>query len=191
MPNVKGSVVLSRLDFVREHFGEEGLQSLLRALPDKDRETIQGRLLPAQWYPFELGERIDNTLIQVLTGGDPEAFRKLGVSSAEVNLSSVHQVFVRQGDPHGLLRRAPAIYKLYYDTGHRTYERTGDTSCRLVTSNSESYSKADCLTVIGWHERAVELCGGRQVRIEHPLCRAEGDEVCEYQISWRPGRESG
>ena len=183
MSNVKGSVLLSRLDFVREHFGEEGVASLLEALTDEDR-GVTTRLLPAQWYPFELGERIDDAIMTVLGRGDPGTFHRLGVRSAEVNLAGVHAVFVHVGDPHGLLRRAPAIYKLYYDTGSRSYEKTGEHSCRLTTRDSEGYSRADCFTVIGWHQRAVELCGGRNVRIEHPDCRVEGARTCQYDISW-------
>ncbi|MFQ5766499.1 MAG: DUF2378 family protein [Acidobacteriota bacterium] len=184
MPNVKGSVIRSRLDFVRSHFGEEGLKALSDALPEEDRRLLARSLLPAQWYSFEFCTRIDETVMAVLGQGRPETFRRLGMRSADFNLAGVHHVYVREGDPHGLLRRAPAIYKLYYDTGHRTYERTGVTSCKLVTYESESYSEADCLTVIGWHQRAVEICGGKNVRVEHPKCRAKGSEVCEYRISW-------
>lgn len=183
MSNVKGSVLLSRLDFVRDHFGQDGLTSLLEALTDDDRR-VTARLLPAQWYPFVLGERIDDVIMNVLGRGDPGTFHRLGVRSAEVNLAGVHAVFVHDGDPHGLLRRAPAIYKLYYDTGNRVYEKTGECSCRLTTHDSESYSRADCFTVIGWHQRAVELCGGTNVRIDHPDCRVAGARACRYDISW-------
>ncbi|MFQ5669116.1 MAG: TIGR02265 family protein [Acidobacteriota bacterium] len=184
MPNVKGSVLRSRLDFVVDHFGESGFQRLLDALPEADRKLIKSGLLSAQWYPFELGESIDSVVMEVLGKNSPETFRELGARSADFNLKGVHQVFVHDRDPHGLLKRAPAIYKLYYDTGHRTYEKTGDTSCRLVTYESESFSAPDCLTVIGWHERAILICGGLDPRVEHPRCRARGDEVCEYLLSW-------
>jgi len=187
VPNVKGSVLRSRLDFVKGHFGDEGLSRLLASLSEDDRSVLTDGLLPAQWYPFDLGERLDSGIMRTLGGGSATTFRRLGARSAEVNLAGVHQVFVHPGDPHALLRRAPAIYKLYYDTGHRTYESLGPTSCRLVTHESESFSAADCETVIGWHERAVELCGGRNPRIEHPRCRARGAPVCEYVLSWDTG----
>ena len=183
MSNVKGSVLLSRLDFAREHFGVQGLAKLLAALTDEDRR-VATTFLPAQWYPFDLGERIDSAIMHVLGRGDPGTFHRLGVRSAEVNLAGVHSVFLQSGDPHGLLRRAPVIYKLYYDTGTRTYEKTGENSCRLTTYDSESYSRADCFTVIGWHQRAVGLCGGTDVRIDHSVCRVEDGAVCQYDISW-------
>ncbi|MFQ5718855.1 MAG: TIGR02265 family protein [Acidobacteriota bacterium] len=183
MSNVKGSVLLSRLDFVREQFGEEGLARLLDALSEEDRR-VTTKLLPAQWYTFDLGERIDSAVMNVLGKGAADTFLRLGFQSADVNLAGVHSVFVHAGDPHGLLRRAPAIYQLYYDTGHRTYEQTGENSCRLTTFDSEGFSEADCYTVIGWHQRAVEICGGENVEVDHVRCRARGDAVCQYEISW-------
>lgn len=184
MPNVKGSVLRSRLDFVEKKFGAPVLERVLAALPPDERQILGRRLLPAQWYPFTLGESLENTILRVLGEDGRRTFLEMGRRSAEYNLEGVHKVFVHAGNPHGLLCRAPAIYKLYYDTGHRTYEMTGENTCSLITYDSESFSEADCLTIIGWHERAVELCSGRHAEVDHPRCRARGDAVCEYLISW-------
>lgn len=184
MANVKGSVLRSRVDFVEKKFGRERLDLVLGILPEEDRHTLERGLLPAQWYPFALGERLEKAILQVLGEDGRSTFMELGRRSAIYNLAGVHQVFVRAGDPHHLLSRAPSIYRLYYDTGSRTYEKTGEHACRLVTSDSEVFSEGDCLTVMGWHERAVEMCDGRDVAIDHPRCRARGDAVCEYLISW-------
>ncbi len=184
MANVKGSVLRSRVDFVEKKFGHERLDLVLGILSEEDRHTLKRGLLPAQWYPFALGERLEKAILQVLGEEGRSIFMELGRRSAMYNLGGVHQVFVRAGEPHHLLSRAPAIYKLYYDSGTRTYEKTGEDACRLVTSGTEDFSEGDCLTVMGWHERAVEICGGRNVVIDHSRCRARGDAVCEYLISW-------
>ena len=184
MPNVKGSVLRSRLDFVEKKFGAPVLECVLTDLPEEERRTLGLGLLPAQWYPFALGESLEKAILRVLGEDGRRTFLDMGRKSAEYNLAGVHKVFVHSGNPHGLLSRAPAIYKLYYDTGHRTYEKTGERTCTLTTYESETFSEADCLTVIGWHERAVELCSGRHAVVDHPRCRARGDAVCEYLISW-------
>jgi hypothetical protein len=184
MANVKGSVLRSRVDYVENQFGRQRLDQVLALLPEEDRHTFKSGLLPAQWYPFALGERLETAILQSLGEEGRSTFTDLGRQSATYNLGGVHKVFVRAGDPHHLLSRAPAIYKLYYDTGSRTYEKTGENACRLVTSDAEVTSVGDCLTVMGWHQRAVEMCDGRDVVTEHPRCRARGDAVCEYLISW-------
>ena len=158
----------------------------MQLLPEADRAVWAGIVLPTSWYSFEMSQRLDIATAQVLGRGDMrKAFLTLGRSSADANLGGVHKAYVRIGDPHHLLSCAPQIYKQYYDKGHRTYERLSETSGVLKTFDAENVTANDCLTVVGWHERAIELCGGTNVRVRETRCRDRGDDHCEYVCSWR------
>lgn len=174
---------MSRLAFVRELRGEGGVRRVLRALGEEDRKWFAGTVLPNVWYPFEAGERLDRVIAEELGGGE-ETFKLMGAMSAEHNLGDTQKLFVAGRDPHGLLRSASAIYRLYYDTGARTYQAAGARKAILRTLQSKTFSTYDCLTVVGWHEKAIELCGGRAPRVTHTKCRARGDEYCEYVCEW-------
>ena len=76
-------------------------------------------------------------------------------------------------------------YQVYYSTGRREYERIADTRALPRTPQSESFSLEDCLTVVGWHETAIEMCGGLEVRVSETKCRARRDDACEYVCEWR------
>ena len=89
MQQIKGSVVKSRLAFVEEHFGKEGLARVLQALPEDDRRTLN-MVLTVKWYPLDLGIRLDDAIVQTLGNGEPEFFEKLGAASADRNLTTVH-----------------------------------------------------------------------------------------------------
>ena len=171
---VKGGAIQSRLAFVRDHGGEDAVRRVLARLSEEDRREC-ARLLAASWYPFELNERLDEAIA---------AEMGMGEKSATHNLGSTHRVFIVDRDPHGLLRRAAQIYQAYYDTGRRTYERLGDTKAVLRTYDSETFSRHDCLTVVGWHRKAIEMCGGTNVRVTETKCRARGADVCEYVCEW-------
>jgi uncharacterized protein (TIGR02265 family) len=183
MQQVKGSVLKSRLAFVEEHFGADGVQRVLSSLSPEEQKRLQ-TIIAVQWFPFDLGRRLDDAIFRVLGEGRPAFFERLGVASADKNLGSVHKAFLAPGDPHGFLAKAPQIYKLYYEQGRREYQRTGDKEAILTTHEAETYSVPDCLTVIGWHKRALELCGARDVRMVEEECRARGGKVCRYRISW-------
>jgi len=181
--NVKGSIVRSRLDLLRT----KGLfDDVMALLPEADRAVWTGLVLATSWYSFEMSQRLDDATAKVLGRGDArKAYLEMGRASAESNLAGVHKAYVRVGNPHHLLSCAPQIYKQYYDKGHRTYDRVSATSGVLKTFDAENVTANDCLTVIGWYERAIELCGGADVRIKESLCRARGDDHCEYVCSWR------
>jgi uncharacterized protein (TIGR02265 family) len=184
-PGIKGNVLLSRLRYVRERGGEEAFEQVMARLTPEDQKILRGWILHISWYPFELNQRLDAAIARVFSPDDKSrVFLEMGRASAEANLAGPQKPFLRDGDPHAMLSNAGKIYAAYYQAGRRTYEKTGERSGVLRTFDAESYSATDCLTVVGWHERAVELCGGKDVKIVETRCRARGDPNCEYALSW-------
>lgn len=180
---IKGSVLRSRLAFIEEHSGKKGLETVFGQLPARDQTALQG-LLASKWYPFELGSRLDLAIVTALGGGKADYFLRLGEASAERNLGSVHKDFLVPDDPHGFLARAPMIYSFYYDQGRREYRSVGPREAVLITFDAEAFSAADCLTVVGWHKKALEMCGANEVRVVEEECRARGGAVCRYRLTW-------
>lgn len=183
MQQIKGAVLKSRLAFTEEHGGKEGLRRVLEALGPDDQRALR-IVFTSNWYPFEIGRRLDDAIVQVLGSGRAGFFEDLGAASADRNLGGVHSGYLTPGDPQAFLAKAPQIYDLYYDTGRREYRKTGDRSALLTTHDAETFSAPDCLTVIGWYRRAVELCGARNARVTEEECRAKGGAVCRYRVEW-------
>jgi uncharacterized protein (TIGR02265 family) len=179
---VKGSVLKSRLAFVSE-LAVDGVARVLARLPPADQTELRG-LLATRWYPFALGRRLDDAIVAELGGGRASFFEDLGVASAEKNLTGVHKEFLVVGNPHAFLERTPMIYSFYYDQGRREYEKTGEKEAVLTTFDAATFSVPDCATVIGWHRRALEMCGARAPRVVEEECRARGGAVCRYRVSW-------
>lgn len=185
MISIKGSVLRTRLALVEELAPHDGLKRVLARLVEADRAVLT-TLLASGWYPFEVGKRLDEAIVDVLGAGRPEFFEKLGAASAERNLGpgGVHRSFLVAGDPHAFLARAPLIYSYYYDQGRRDYQKVGDTEAVLTTHDAETFSAPDCLTVIGWYRRALAMCGARAPRVVEEECMAKGGAVCRYRLSW-------
>jgi hypothetical protein len=180
---IKGSVLKSRLAFVEEQAGADGLARVKGRLDAADQRAL-ARILPTAWCAFELGHRLDEAIVQELGGGRSDYFLRLGEASAERNLSGVHRAFLRPGDPHGFLAQAPEIYAFYYDRGRRTYERAGEKEGVLTTHDAETFSGPDCLTVVGWYVKALQMCGARDVTVVEEECRARRGAVCRYRARW-------
>ena len=190
MQQIKGAVLKSRLAFVEQHSGKEGLDRVLASLPPADQRSLR-LVFTSNWYPFQLGLALDEAIVREIGADDPEFFERLGEASAEINLSGIHSGYLTSGDPHGFLAKAPSIYALYYESGRRVYQATGPNEGILTTIDAASFSAPDCKTVIGWHRKALEMCGVPGVRIVEEECRAKGGAVCRYRISWRANRPSG
>lgn len=184
MQQIKGTILKSRLGFVEQHWGRGGVDTVLAALSAEDQRALRP-ILTVKWYPFELGERLDAAIVATLGDGRSEVFERLGAASADVNLTTLHKQFLSPGRPHVFLGKAPQIYGFYYETGSRVYEQTGDRSGVMTTRDAETFSVPDCLTVIGWYKRALEMCGVQGVSIVEDECRARGGAVCRYRVEWQ------
>ncbi len=182
---IKGNIIAARRDFVKEHFGDAGWDQVLAALPQQAQQVLRGTILPTQWFPFETGDRLDKTIIEVLGHGDTQMFEDLGKKSAVKSLSQMHKTFLTPGDPQAFMRKADMIYRYYYDTGRREYRETGPNSGVLTTLDAETFSAPDCLTVIGWYKEALRQCGARDVTVVEEECRARGGACCRYALSWK------
>ncbi len=182
---VKGAVLLARRALVEKEFGDRAWREVLEALPEPDRERLGGTLLTTSWYPFELNERLDAAIVARVGKGDPKIFEAIGARSAQENLSGPHRAFLTPGNPQRFMSGAGRIYNFYYDTGYRVYEPSGPTSGVMTTYEAGTFSETDCLTVIGWYKKALEMCGAENVVIEEEVCRARGGEHCRYRIGWK------
>lgn len=110
----------------------------------------------------------------------------MGKFEAETNLGSngVQRPYLREGDPHRVLQNAPKLYASHHGAGTRSYERNGPRGAAIRTLDG-GVDPQDCYATIGWLQRAIELSGGRSVRVEETQCRARGESVCEFRCGWR------
>ena len=183
---VKGSLLVSRMRYLRTR-GDEETERVLRRLSAEDQQVLRGMLLPSSWYPADLVARLETTVVALLARGDRrELFLDMGRFTADANLGpkGVQRPYLREGEPHFLLRNVPRMYSGQHSDGVRTFEQTSPTGAIIRTIDKGETTPDDCLTAVGWLKRAIELSGGRIVTVDEARCRTRGDDCCEYVCRW-------
>ena len=188
---IRGIVLSARKLFVEQRFGEAALENIVATLPKEDQETLRSSIMPSDWYDAELGARFDAAIIRVVGGDSHVAFKELGRQSAERNLARVHAGYLLGKTPMQFLEQTPVIYRQYYESGWREFVPSSPTSGALITHDAEAVTEGDCYTIIGWYEMALDLAGAPNASVTHPECRARGDAVCRYELSWSAGAGGG
>ena len=183
---IKGASLLARLEYVTEKGGPQLLERVLARLAPADRKVLEGRPLPGSFFPLELNERLDEAIARAVNPLDPlGVYRELGRASAQKNLQKFHAIFLRGQNPHAVLEGFPAVRGTYYSDGTASYDRTSDTSGVLRVEGASSHSRPDCGSTAGYFERAIELVGAQDARVELARCRGRGDALCEFRCGWR------
>lgn len=183
--HVKGLLLKSRFEYVKQFFGEKGEAALLEAISPEARAMVADGILVSTWYPIDPVIEILVKMDEVFGKGDFELARKMGAHTARMALAGgVQQSFAKENDPAFVLRMGPLLWQQYYDTGRVEVEALGPESAVSRIFEFGAPHRAICMGMLGWIEEAVGIWGGRDVRVNEVKCRTRGDDFCEYTCHW-------
>jgi hypothetical protein len=182
---VKGTVLRTRLEFLKERFGPEAPGSVLGALSDAERRLV-GSVLPASWIPFALLTRIDAEIVGRYGDGNAELCREIGAYSAHRNLATVYRTFVEQagGDPLRLMESLSALHATFHDWGSVRTLRVADRLCRVEADYKGAATRANCLAAVGFYGEALRQLPISASQVLERACQVSKAPLCVYEITW-------
>ena len=124
MASVRGVAVLNAIRYVRESFGPNPHQAVVKALSEPHRATFLGPIREASWKPVEDLIAYLETAQRLLAPADPLFFRRVGRFSGQLERAS--QGFeVMVADPSTAMRMGPVVWRSFFDAGRLEVEILG------------------------------------------------------------------
>lgn len=182
---VKGTAVKSIQDFVQVKHSDK-YSEWLRSMPEEAKKIMSKPVYVSDWYPVKDGA-LDPTISigQILYNGDSyKAGWETGRYSAETALSGIYKVFVKMATPQFIIGRAGKILPSYYDPSDISVKETGPKHVILNISRLPSNNVVIEARILGWIERALEVTGCKNVKINPLKSMTKGDSITELRISW-------
>jgi hypothetical protein len=181
---VKGSALAPTLRFIRETFGEIGLERVLHGLSPEDQNILQHDMLASSWYPFSLMVRFMRESERCFGAQSPRLLRDMGRAAADYNMTTIYRIFFKLGSPQFTLSRAARVFGNFYDTGdlEAIVNEKGHAICELRGFGEPA--PEFCERLIGWMEHLIALTGGTDLVSSHPRCVNRGDATCHYEGHW-------
>lgn len=182
---VRGAILQSMKEFLVDRYGMGNYEYWLHALPDSSQNIFGGKLSENGWYDIDDGliEPLRLLVKQFYDGLVPAA-RAIGFYNAEKALTGFLKFVVKRGSPGFVVRQASSILAKYYRPC--TTEVPVNEKRHAIVRITE-FSRMDSLIeyrIQGWMEKALEVSGCSDVRIEIAKSMARGDEVSEFIGSW-------
>ncbi len=186
MLKLKGTGIISQIEFVKDRFGEEGFESWVGAMSLPARELVTSPVFASSWYEGEhamLEPR--NKICEVFYNRDPKGARHLGTFTAERSLKGIYRVFIRIGSPEWTVGRVARIFGTFFNPGdlNPVVSEKG----RLVMRLSDFPAKSDVFEemICGFAEKALELSGCKEVHVERVTSLTRGDPYSDFSGTWR------
>jgi hypothetical protein len=182
---VKGTILLSIRDYVKENFPNR-FQEWVKKLPTESQTLYQKSILTTEWYDYYHGLIKPSEMLAELFfhNNIKKSAWEIGRYSAEIGLKGIYKVFVLIATPQFIMKRGSKILTSFYhpsalDTGEKR-EKGVDI---FVTEFSEPSEIAE-YRIAGWMERALEICGVKNITIEITESLVSGSDRTAYVVNW-------
>lgn len=183
--HTRGLNPLAALSFVRDRGGDAAIKEVLRRLPEKDLQILSGtkKLSSKAWVPFGLQARLLTSIDRSMGEGDLAKLFEVGRYMSTRDIPRVFRPLLKLGNPGWILEVSTRMWRFYHDRGHWEVQRTPVTVLATLHDHPDSH-EAFCATFIGWLTGALELSGGYDVMVDHPVCHARGAPQCVFTARW-------
>ncbi|NQZ77327.1 MAG: hypothetical protein HRT61_14675 [Ekhidna sp.] len=181
---VRGSVITNIDSYVKDIHSDK-YEKWVAALSDSTKEMMK-RPKSSTWYPIEDGI-LEPTRIMcdMFYSSAKEGAWKSGRYSAEMGLTGIYKVFVVVSTPTFLIRRASRILATFYDPTEVNVAESSDKSMLVHFTKLPTKSEHLEFRILGWMEKALEICGCKDLSVTAEKSIAKGDVLLEVAISWR------
>jgi len=188
MPKVRGAMVLHAVRFVRETYGPEAHERVLKRLPPEHWGTLLGPVREASWEPVADLVAYMEIARALLAPGDPDFFRSLGAFSGRLERESAgFKPLV--ADPSTSVRMAPTTWRSFYDQGHVEVKMDGPLEARARIFGFPA-SEALCERRVGAWASLVSYAE-MTATAEELACGRNGSPFCEVRVTWTPAPARG
>lgn len=174
---IKGSSLRTKLEFASQRLNPEAVSSLETFLI---QELGNRPILDADWYPFDLYDRLLHHLTTHHLDADLSRLSEVGQFSAETALASVYQSYARGRSFEDFMGRLPSFHQRLYTVSRLVIHTKETDSCEIDIVGMPHVSLADVHVSCGFFVGAARLLG-------HPSARGRSkilEDRVRHRVSW-------
>ncbi len=182
---VKGTAVESIPIFVKKKFSDR-FEEWLNSLSETSQKIMREKILPSSWYPLREAIIIPTQKIcELFYKSVDEGAWEAGRFSADYALHGIYKWFVKIGSPGFIISRASTIFSTYYKPSEmKPVENFPKRAVVHITHFPEPNRLIE-LRIGGWIERALEISGCKDLKVEITKSLTKGDPVTEFVMEWK------
>ncbi len=182
---VKGTVLSSIDRFVKDNFPNKHKEWKSK-LPVASQKLYNEAIMATHWYDVDSGVIQPTKLVGEMfyDYNIKKAAWESGDYSAKVALTGIYKVFVLISTPAFMMARARKIMESFYD---QAVIEVVDNRSKGITLHITEFPGANEIIdhrIAGWMDRALSICGCKELQTKITKSIAKGDELTEFVIDW-------
>jgi hypothetical protein len=182
---VKGTAVKSIPEFVKKSFPHKYIE-WLKALPEPSRVIMDGAIFTNNWYsiPWGLSEPMLTVGKICYDNNWKVAAWDMGRYSADIALNGVYKFFVQMGTPKFLIEKGSRVFVTYFQPSEMKVVKYEKSNLIVHIKQFDEINEIIEHNIAGWIERALEISGCINLKVEITQSLALGNNFTEFNITW-------
>ena len=180
---IKGTTILDAIEAARKREGEQRLAQIVASLSPPFRQVFENGMVPTGYYSLDAFVAFLEAGFR-LGGDDERILIKRTEAVAERQLRGLYRVFIKLGSPEFVVRRIITIHQTYFTGIGINFDlQPGDARVRYTGFLKRHHLMQ--YVMIGFYQKALQICGARDVRAEMSVPMADDAEFCELHVTWQ------
>lgn len=179
----RGSTVHATMRFIREAFGDAMLEEIVGRVDEVVRPRLSGASMTDE-LPYDVVLEFWRRADDALRTRDARWMERAGAFAIESIGQQLYSGLLRKSTPHDFVTQSVSLFRLYYAPGDIVLVEVEAGRAVVRLEGFPTGSPLFCQRQLGGLRCAMELAGGRAVRVSHVRCEHEGDAYCEWSLRW-------
>jgi hypothetical protein len=180
---IKGTSILDAVEAARKREGEQRMAQIMESLPPRLRQVFDNGILPTSYYSLDAFVAFLEAGFR-LGGDDERILIKRTEAVVERQLTGLYRVFIKLGSPEFVVRRITTIHQTYF-TGIGIDVELRDGDARIRYTGFRAQHRLIEYVLIGFYQKALQICGARDVRAQVSVPLADDPPFCEVHVTWQ------
>ncbi len=183
---VKGRAIKSIQKYVREKFGQKGFDRWLDAISAEAYIVYSQPIDTNAWFPLKpiLINPMANIAQLFYQWNLKDAAWEFGRYSADFGLKGPYRLFIKISSSKFFLQKASEFMSDYYRPSTIETTEYGDDFAVFRITKFPEMDKTTEYRISGWIERALEINGCKDVKVEITKSLTTFDPYTEFKINW-------
>lgn len=181
---LKGPAFITLVDYIKERRGQKGVDHIFSILKKEAPELYVApkEFKTKEMYPDILFIKLLEILDREFGKGDlKECYNYGHYSSHHLGVMGIFISFL--GTPASILKKAPKSWQYYRNKGELVVTKL-EPGIGVIELRDYIKSKTICTELLGFFNGAAEQTKAKNVKVKHTRCRADGEPVCEFEVTW-------
>ena len=182
---VKGTAILSTLEFIELKFGKDAINKIREKLSPEECEVLDGAIIQPVWYPFSLYVNLTKYMDQIYGISDLSLAKEMGSWAAAHDLKTIYKLFYKIGSPSFIIKRATKVFTTYFESGELKIISETKNSIIMELVNFCEVDLVFIQRVSGFMQKTLELSGGIDAKVWGSQRPLDGKTVTTFNAFWK------